>query len=113
MYGQQEGSRIATDNSISRGVDDLKLSHKLKLVNNRFEKWLNSKYGNHGKVTATCGKVHDYLGMELDQKQGELRINMKKYVENMINEFPIKLGKKDVVKTPAANSLFILGTGAE
>jgi hypothetical protein len=65
------------------------------MVNDRFEKWLNSKYGNHGKVTATCGKVHNYLGMELDyQKQGELKINLMKYVENMINEFPVKLRLK-------------------
>jgi hypothetical protein len=47
-------------------VDDLKLSHKMKSVNDQFEKWLNEKYGKHGKVTATCGKVHNYLGMELD-----------------------------------------------
>jgi hypothetical protein len=33
--------------------------------------------------------------MELDyQKQGELKINMTKYVENMLNDFPVKLGKK-------------------
>jgi hypothetical protein len=95
-------------------VDDLKLSHKMKSVNDRFEKWLNIKYGNHGKVTATCGKVHDYLGMELDyQKRGELKINMTKYVENMINDFPVKLGKMDVAKTPAADSLFNLGTGTK
>jgi hypothetical protein len=36
---------------------------------------------------------------------------MTKYVDNMINEFPVKLGKKDVAKTPAADSLFNLGTG--
>jgi hypothetical protein len=58
--------------------------------------------------------VHDYLGMELDyRKQGELKINMTKYVENMINEFLVKLGKKDVAKTPAGDNLFNLGTGAE
>jgi hypothetical protein len=75
---------------------------------------LNSKYGNHGKVTATCGKVHDYLGMELDyRKRGELKIKMTKYVDNMINDFPVELGKKDVAKTPAADSLFNLGTGAK
>jgi hypothetical protein len=52
--------------------------------------------------------------MELDyRKQGELRINMTKYVENMINDFPVKLGKKDIAKTPAADSLFNLGTGAK
>jgi hypothetical protein len=55
-------------------VDDLKLSHKMKSVNDRFEKWLNSKYGNHGQLTATRGKVHNYLGMELDyRKRGQLK----------------------------------------
>jgi hypothetical protein len=95
-------------------VDDLKWSHKMKSVNERFEKWFNEKYGKHGKVTATCGKVHNYLQMELDyQKRGVLKVNMTKYVENMINEFPVKLGKKDVAKTPAGDNLFNLGTGAE
>jgi hypothetical protein len=52
-------------------VDDLKLSHKSKSVNDKFEKWLNSMYGKHGKVTATRGRIHNYLGMELDyRKQG-------------------------------------------
>jgi hypothetical protein len=85
----------------------------MKSVNNQFEKWLNEKYGKHGKVTATCGKVHDYLGMELDYwKQGVLKVNMTKYVENMINEFPVKLGKKDMAKRLAVDNLFNLGTGA-
>jgi hypothetical protein len=95
-------------------VDDLKLSHKSKLVNDKFEKWLNSMYGKHGKVTATCGRIHDYLRMELDYcKQGELKINMTKYVENMLNNFPVTLGKKDVAKTPAGDNLFNLGTRAK
>jgi hypothetical protein len=52
--------------------------------------------------------------MELDyRKRGELKINMTKYVENMLNDFPVQLGKKDVAKTPAAHSLFNLGTGAK
>jgi hypothetical protein len=71
-------------------------------------------YGKHGRVTATRGQVHDYIGMELDyQKQGELKINMTKYVENMLSNFPVKLGKKDVAKTPAGDNLFNLGTGAK
>jgi hypothetical protein len=75
---------------------------------------LNQKYGKHGKVSATCGKVHDYLGMELDyRKRGELKINMTKYVENMINEFPVQLGKNGMAKTPAGDNLFNLGTGAK
>jgi hypothetical protein len=52
--------------------------------------------------------------MELDyRKRGELKINITKYVKNMINEFPVKLGKKDVAKMPADDSLFNLGTGAK
>jgi hypothetical protein len=95
-------------------VDNLNSSHKSKPVNDKFEKWLNSMYSKHGRVTATRGQVHDYLGMELDyQKQGELKINMTKYVENMLNNFPVKLGKKDVAKTPAGDNLFNLGTGAK
>jgi hypothetical protein len=95
-------------------VDDLKSSHKSKSVNNKFEKWLNSMYSKHERVTATRGRVHDYLGMELDyRKQGELKINMTKYVKNMLNNFPVKLGKKDVAKTPAGDNIFNLGTGAK
>jgi hypothetical protein len=95
-------------------VDDLKSRHKSKLVNDKFEKWLNRMYGKHGRVTSTRGQVHDYLGMELDyRKRGELKINMTKYVENMLNNFPVKLGKKDVAKTPSGDNLFNLGTGAK
>jgi hypothetical protein len=50
--------------------------------------------------------------MELDyQKQGELKINMTKYVKNMLNDFPVKLGKKALAK--ARDNLFNLGTGAK
>jgi hypothetical protein len=47
-------------------LDDLTSSHKSKLVNDKFEKRLNSMYGKHGRVSAMRGRVHDYLGMELD-----------------------------------------------
>jgi hypothetical protein len=74
----------------------------------------NSMYGKHGKVTATRGQIHDYLGMELDyRKQGELKINKTKYVKNMLHDFPVKLGRKDMAKTPARDNLFNLGTRAK
>jgi hypothetical protein len=38
---------------------------------------------------------------------------MTKYVENMLNNFPVKLGKKDVAKTLAGDNLFNLGTRAK
>jgi hypothetical protein len=90
-------------------VDNLTSSHKSKPVNNKFEIWLNSMYGKHGKVTATRGQVHDYLRMELDyQKQRELKINMTKYVKNMLNNFQVKLKKKDVAKTPARDNIYLI-----
>jgi hypothetical protein len=38
---------------------------------------------------------------------------MTKYVENMLNSFPLKFGKKDVAKMPARDNIFNLGTGAK
>jgi hypothetical protein len=38
---------------------------------------------------------------------------MTKYIKNMLNDFPVKLRKKDMVKTPAGDNLFNLGTGAK
>jgi hypothetical protein len=38
---------------------------------------------------------------------------MTEYVENMLNNFSVKLGKKDVAKTPAGDNLFNQGTGAK
>ncbi len=50
-------------------VDDLMSSHVDTKVNDKFEIWLNKMYGSHGKVKATRGKVHDYLGMTFDFSQ--------------------------------------------
>jgi hypothetical protein len=55
----------------------------------------------------TCGKIHNYRRIKLDyRKQGELKVNMTKYIDNMLNNFPEKLRKKDVAKTPARDNLF-------
>jgi hypothetical protein len=40
-------------------VDNLKSSHKSKSVNNKFERWLNSMYGKHGRVATRRGQVHN------------------------------------------------------
>ena len=50
-------------------VDDLKSSHVDATVNTDFEKWLQRKYGEHGKVKAHRGKLHDYLGMNFDYSE--------------------------------------------
>ena len=43
-------------------VDDLMSSHKDSKVNDNFLKWLNKKYGEHGKVQATRERNMTTLG---------------------------------------------------
>jgi Reverse transcriptase (RNA-dependent DNA polymerase) len=93
-------------------VDDLKSSHKNSKVNDEFEHWLNKKYGDHGKVASKRGKVHDYLGMVLDySEKGAVKIDMRKYVKDMLNAFPIKLDSKMIARTPSGDKIFEQGPG--
>ncbi len=58
-------------------VDDLKSSHIDPKVNDEFDKWLQDNYGEHGEVTIHRGKVHEYLGMEIDYtEKGKVKIGM-------------------------------------
>jgi hypothetical protein len=71
-------------------VNDLKLSHIDPKVNDHFAIWCKNTYGSdnlgHGKVVR--GNVHDYLAMILDFTQdGALKIDMKYYIEGMLEEF--------------------------
>ena len=93
-------------------VDDLMSSHVKPKVNDGFNEWLDEMYGKHGKVSCTRGPVHDYLGMSFDfSEKGKVLIDMGKYIESMVNEFPVKLGEKDTAPTPAAENLFAASTG--
>ena len=93
-------------------VDDLMSSHVKPQVNDEFDVWLNDMYGKHGKVTCTRGPVHEYLGMSFDfSEKGKVLIDMGKYIESMVDEFPVKLGEKDTAPTPAAENLFAASTG--
>ena len=88
-------------------VDDLKISHVDPKVNDKFVKWVDELYGNNeiGHVKANRGKKHDYLGMILDyETDGEVKIDMRYYVENMLKQFkhPLKNG----YTTPANENLF-------
>ena len=88
-------------------VDDLKISHEDPKVNDEFIKWVDELYGDDtiGRVTATRGKVHDYLGMILDYStDGELVVDMKYYVKNMIKDFGLPINRE--YKNPASDNLF-------
>ena len=91
-------------------VDDLLSSHVDPKVNDRFQVWLEKMYGKYKVVEPTRGKKHDYLGMLVDfTEKGKVKIDMIKYVESMIEDFPVKINK--ISKTPAAENLLDIGTG--
>ncbi|WP_288992819.1 polyprotein of Ty1/Copia retrotransposon [uncultured Marinobacter sp.] len=93
-------------------VDDLKSSHKDRKVNDQFDKWLQHNYGEHGEVTIHRGKIHEYLGMEIDYTtKGKVKIGMIEYVANMLNDFPEKIKSTDTAITPASDGLFNEGQG--
>ena len=78
-------------------------------MNDRFAGWLEKMYGKYKAVEPTRGKKHDYLGMVVDlTEKGRVIIDMVKYVESMIEDFPVK---NKVSKSPAAENLLDIGTG--
>jgi hypothetical protein len=98
--------------TITFHVDDLKSSHVDSKVNDKFIDWLQEKYGEYADVVAHRGKKLDYLGMVLDySNKGKVKIDMTRYIEKMVDEFPIKLKSTDLASTPAADNLFDAGTG--
>ena len=87
-------------------------SHINPKVNDDFDEWLQAKYGEHGKVKAHRGKVHDYLGMIFEyEDKGKVKVDMSSYVKNMLEDFPVKLKKSQTAATPAGEGLYNLGHG--
>ena len=102
--------RVGAQHTVRFHVDDLLSSHVNPKVNDKFASWLEKMYGKYKAVEPTRGKVHDYLGMIVDFSEDEVvKINMVKYVENMIRDFPSEITKKS--KTPASDNLMDIGTG--
>ena len=85
--------------TITWHVDDMKVSHKSVDIVDSFIDWIKLKYEDVTKVKATRGKVHDYLGIELDYStKGQVRFNMKRYVDKMLSEFPYNNQLKKGIK---------------
>ena len=95
-------------------MDDLKSSHVDKRVNDEFLAHLNELYGEFGEMKSTRGKIHDYLGMTLDfSVKGKVKIDMRKYVANMLESFRESFELTTTADTPAAGNLFEAGSGEE
>ena len=88
-------------------VDDLKVSHvDSKRVDN-FIKWVKDTFTNDGvgEVRVSCGKIHQYLGMELTYcENGTVKVGMTDYIKNMVDEFQEEI--KGTAATPAQEHLF-------
>jgi hypothetical protein len=94
-------------------VDDLKSSHVDPKVNDDFAQWCEKTYGSDdlGHVKVVRGKRHDYLAMILDFSQdGAVKINMKYYIEGMLEEFPFPIGS--IKKTPWTEKLLKINEDA-
>ena len=93
-------------------VDDLKVSHVEEQVVEEFLKWVQNKYEEQHikKVKPSCGKKHDYLGMDIDYTEpGVFKVSMVKYITGMIEKFPFKDELENKKRrSPAADHLFMI-----
>jgi len=88
-----------TQCSIALYVDDLFVTCENEQVLRNVEAFLKSKYGN---VSATYGKLHDYLGMSFDfSTNGEVNISQTGLIANLVDSLGFALRK-----SPAGANLF-------
>ena len=87
-------------------VDDLKLSYLHQDELDKIIDALNEIFGSDGDLlTASYGKVHDYLGMNIDRTtEGMVVFTMYDYLEDILDEAPPDFDDEDV--TPAVSELF-------
>ena len=95
-------------------VDDLKISHKKSPVVDEIISSLKSEYEVIGEMTVKRGKLHTYLGMDLDfSKPQKFSVSMESYLDEVFEEvrdIPVMQG---VASTPAADHLFKTRDSAE
>ena len=55
-------------------------------ISTKFVEWMKTIYGE--KLTVHRGKVHDYIGMDMNwSKDGKVTISMIKYLYQVLYEF--------------------------
>jgi len=86
-------------------VDDLKISHADSSVVDEVIESLRSEFGKVGELSVNRGKIHDYLGMELDfSDENSFTVSMEKYFDEVLRDLPEDMDGTAV--TPAAEHLF-------
>ena len=86
-------------------VDDMKISHGDSRVVDGIIRMLEEEFGKEVPLTIRQGKIHDYLGMNLDfSLDNKVQISMEDYIKNMLAELPADMD--GIATTPAAEHLF-------
>ena len=86
-------------------VDDLKVSHIDSKEVDKFVVQMEEAFGADAPLSVSRGKIHDYLGMNLDFcVEGEVQIDMEHYIDMMLHDAPEDM--EGVSNTPAAVHLF-------
>ena len=89
-------------------VDNIKFSHKDKLVENEMIRKIESKFD---KMEVVHGNIQTYLRMELQIFDKKVNMTMKEYLQDSIEDFPKEI--KNLAKTPATKSLTRLCEASE
>ena len=91
-------------------VDDLKVSHREQAEIDIFAQFLRDTYEKPEQglmLTHHKGKVHDYLGIDLDySERKKLKVSMIKYIDKIFKGFSEDIGSP--VADPAAAHLFTI-----
>ena len=68
---------------------------------------MEGEFGKEAPLSITRGKVHEYLGMNLDfGTKGKVKISMVNFIDEMLDDLPVDM--KGTSATPASNNLFVV-----
>jgi hypothetical protein len=94
-------------------VDNLKISHRSHQVVSEIMQLMKDEFGKDMDLTITCGRVHDYLGIQIDfTKKGKVIMTMFDYIDELLKECPEDL-MKGVSSTGASSHLYNINDSAE
>mmetsp|Transcript_26964 Transcript_26964/g.38237 ORF Transcript_26964/g.38237 Transcript_26964/m.38237 type:complete len:164 (-) Transcript_26964:270-761(-) len=93
--------------TVSWHVDDLKPSHEDSKAVDGSIRWVENTYGLIGNLKVVRGKIHNYLGMTLDNSmKRRVSVNMTSYVKSMVDNFPAEETSVGKVPTPWNENFF-------
>jgi hypothetical protein len=94
-------------------IDDLKVSHVNKDVVGEIMELMKKEFGKYMELTITQGKIHDYLGIQIDfSKKGKVIMSMFDCIDEWLKECLEDL-KKRASSTGASNHLYNVSEHAE